>query len=149
MEFMYLAFTCMPGESYRKQLRSLLLCLCDSFQALINSLVCWLGEYLTIRFNSPTLPSIISLVVSVDMKHHVYLAPLCHTKQIWRTSQTDKSLWSHFFHYQAVFASWWWCLISNDHWSVDTFHCWSHCRLEVSEDKSIKWWVFYNIQKQH
>ena len=31
----------MPGESYRTRLRSLLLCLCDVFRALINSLVCW------------------------------------------------------------------------------------------------------------
>ena len=36
MEFMYLVFTCTPGESYRRQLRSLLLCLCDVFQTLIN-----------------------------------------------------------------------------------------------------------------
>ena len=40
VEFMYLVFTCMPGESYHRQLRSLLLCLCDVFQVLINSLVC-------------------------------------------------------------------------------------------------------------
>ena len=31
----------MPGESYRRWLRSSLLCLCDVFQALINSIVCW------------------------------------------------------------------------------------------------------------
>ena len=29
VEFMYLVFTCMPGESYRKRLGSLFLCLCD------------------------------------------------------------------------------------------------------------------------
>ena len=40
VEFIYLVFTRMPGESYRKQLLSLLFCLCDIFQALINSLVC-------------------------------------------------------------------------------------------------------------
>ena len=34
VEFMYLVFTCMPGESYRRQLRSLLLYLCDVFPAL-------------------------------------------------------------------------------------------------------------------
>ena len=39
VEFMYLVFTCMPGESYRRQLRSVLY-LCYIFQALINSLVC-------------------------------------------------------------------------------------------------------------
>ena len=40
VEFMYLVFTRMPGESYLRRLRSLLLCLCDVFLALINSLVC-------------------------------------------------------------------------------------------------------------
>ena len=40
VEFMYLVFTCMPGESYRRRLRSLLLYLCDVFRAIINSLVC-------------------------------------------------------------------------------------------------------------
>ena len=33
---MYLVFTRMPGESYHRQLRSLLLNLCYVFQALIN-----------------------------------------------------------------------------------------------------------------
>ena len=42
MEFMYFAFTRMPGESYCRILRSLLLCLCDVFRAQINSHVCWL-----------------------------------------------------------------------------------------------------------
>ena len=41
VEFMYLVFTRMPGKSYRRRLRSLLLYLCDVFRALINSLVCW------------------------------------------------------------------------------------------------------------
>ena len=36
---MYLVFTRMPSESYRRRVRSLLLCLCDVFPALINSLV--------------------------------------------------------------------------------------------------------------
>ena len=39
VEFMYLIFTRMPGESYRRRPRSLLLCLCGVFRALINSLV--------------------------------------------------------------------------------------------------------------
>ena len=41
VEFTYLVFTRMPGESYHRWLRSLLLYLCYTFQALINSLVCW------------------------------------------------------------------------------------------------------------
>ena len=35
---MYSVFTCIPGESYHGQLRSLLLCLCDVFRSLINFL---------------------------------------------------------------------------------------------------------------
>ena len=40
VEFMYLGFTRMPGESCCRWLRSSL-CLCDALQALINSIVCW------------------------------------------------------------------------------------------------------------
>ena len=40
VEVMYPAFTRMPCESYHEQLW-FLLCLCDIFWALINSLVCW------------------------------------------------------------------------------------------------------------
>ena len=46
VEFMYHVFTRMPGESYRRRLRSLLWCLCDDFRALINSLVRWLRSLL-------------------------------------------------------------------------------------------------------
>ena len=41
MEFIYLVFTRVPGESYRRRLRSLILCLCDVFRGPVNSLVCW------------------------------------------------------------------------------------------------------------
>ena len=34
-------FTRMPGKSYRRRLESLLLCLCDVFPAVTNSLECW------------------------------------------------------------------------------------------------------------
>ena len=37
VEFMYLVLTRMPGESFRQQLRCLLLCLCYVFRVL----VCW------------------------------------------------------------------------------------------------------------
>ena len=33
VELMYLVFTRMPGKTYRRRLRSLLLCLCDVFRA--------------------------------------------------------------------------------------------------------------------
>ena len=42
VEFMYLV---LPGESYRRRLRSLLLYLCDIFWALINSLVFWCHSF--------------------------------------------------------------------------------------------------------
>ena len=40
VELIYLVFTRMPGESYRRRVTSLLLCLCDIFLALMDSLVC-------------------------------------------------------------------------------------------------------------
>ena len=42
LEVTYPVFTRLPGESYRRQLRPLLLCLCDVFRVLINSCACWL-----------------------------------------------------------------------------------------------------------
>ena len=39
VEFMYLVFTRMPGESYRRRLRSLLY-LCYVFRSLIHPIVC-------------------------------------------------------------------------------------------------------------
>ena len=43
-----IVFTCMPGENYHRHLRSLLLCLCDIFWVLMNSLVCWFWKYMSI-----------------------------------------------------------------------------------------------------
>ena len=43
VEFTYLVFSRLPGESYRRKLRSLLLCLCDVLRALITSLVSAVG----------------------------------------------------------------------------------------------------------
>ena len=40
VELMHLVFTRMPGESYRRRLKSLLLYLCYVFRALVISLVC-------------------------------------------------------------------------------------------------------------
>ena len=41
VEFIYLVFTCMPGERYHRRLRSLLLSLCYVFWVQINFLVGW------------------------------------------------------------------------------------------------------------
>ena len=46
VQFMYFVFPRMPGDSYRRRLRSWL-CLRDVFRALINSLVCWKSMSLT------------------------------------------------------------------------------------------------------
>ena len=40
VEFMYHVFTRMPGESYRRRIRSLLLSLYYVLRALVNSLLC-------------------------------------------------------------------------------------------------------------
>ena len=56
--FVYLVFTCMPGESYYRWLRSLL-CLCDSFWALINSLICWLHKQSNSAISITTAPFLI------------------------------------------------------------------------------------------
>ena len=40
VQLLYLVFIRMPGESYRKRPRFLLLCLCDVFRVLINCRVC-------------------------------------------------------------------------------------------------------------
>ena len=42
VEFVYLVFTYLPGDSYSGRLGSLLLCVCDVFQALMNKLPCLL-----------------------------------------------------------------------------------------------------------
>ena len=47
---MYLVFTCMSGKSCHWQHNSLLLCICDVFQALINSLVHWFCHLLVWDF---------------------------------------------------------------------------------------------------
>ena len=56
--FVCLVFTCMPGESYHRWLRSLL-CLCDSFWALINSLICWLHKQSNSAISITTAPFLI------------------------------------------------------------------------------------------
>ena len=63
VEFMYLVFTCMPGESYCRWLMSLMLCLCDVFWALVNSLVCWF-----IRFGFCTKQKNCTIMISIQDK---------------------------------------------------------------------------------
>ena len=68
MQCMYRAFTRMPGESYRRRLRSLLLYLCYVFRALINSLVRRL-----IHGYSDWFPSVILWSTHTFRSHEVYV----------------------------------------------------------------------------
>ena len=45
VELTYFVFTRMPGDSYRRRLGSLLLCLCDVFRAVITPLVLILRSF--------------------------------------------------------------------------------------------------------
>ena len=68
----------MPGESYRRRLRSLLLC-CDVFRALINSLVCWkctiLDVYKVTRYETKLM------VASMTKLNVMYLAIVVMTTE--------------------------------------------------------------------
>ena len=68
-EFMYLLFTRMPGESYRRRLRFLSLYLGNVFRALINSLVCCGGDFTVMLWSVSFNPSafLFSLTVSLSV----------------------------------------------------------------------------------
>ena len=75
----------MPGESYRRRLRSLLLCLSDLLRALINSLDCW--------FCTGTLGLILFQILSTSaytLKHLQY-ACLCETTATFLLCNTNLS----------------------------------------------------------
>ena len=65
VEFMYLVFTRIPGENYRRRLRSLLLRLCDVFRALIYSLACWFIAAVSIQILK-TAPKYINFVCKTN-----------------------------------------------------------------------------------
>ena len=69
---MYLVFTGMPGESYHRRLRSLLLHFCYVFRALINSLVRWFVFSCFIRDQ----PSISVAVFVPPLRTLVYSGPV-------------------------------------------------------------------------
>ena len=62
VEFTYLIFTRMPGESYHRRLRSLLLYLCYVFWVLINSLACWFCFCLSFVFGKSCVCTLLLLV---------------------------------------------------------------------------------------
>ena len=90
VEFMYLVFTRMPGVSYRRRLRSLL-CFCDVFRALINSLVCW---SMTCSSRARALANDWSSAVSTWMGAHSEPASLSGTFLVsWEFSGPYGSGW--------------------------------------------------------
>ena len=78
VEFMYLIFTRVPGESYRGRLRYLLLCLCYVFRALINFLVRWftysgvsaLKTYYSLVFGEIPVLCMCTVWSVIQMKKH-------------------------------------------------------------------------------
>jgi len=75
---MYLVFTRMPGQSYRRRLRSLLLS-CDVFRALINSLVCW--NCIVLDVYKVTIYETKLMVASMRELNAVYLAIIVMTTE--------------------------------------------------------------------
>ena len=106
---MYLVFTRTPGESYRRLLRSLLLCLCDVFRGPVNSLVCW--------FCTSALGLVLFQIVGIHFKFkqkHQLLWAKDHWKHIQPVDHINCELppirsywsidwWSHL--YSAVLRS--------------------------------------------
>ena len=79
VEFMYLVFTCMPGENYHRHLRSLMLYLCYIFWVLINSLVCWFSSVLVWQNGTTRMHSEYHTNWQSALSHH------------WSTSSTSNS----------------------------------------------------------
>ena len=80
--------TRMPGESYRRRLRSLLLYLCYVFRALINSLVCLLctsAVGLVIRNRGNVLCSIKTKTEQYEWKHRWFnIDSIICQRRLWR-----------------------------------------------------------------
>ena len=102
VEFMYLV---LPGESYRRRLRSLLLYLCDISWALINSLVFWCHSF--------QLQQYLEWIRAVIIVNHIcfflsFFPPLC----ISRTGQqipTDSVQWYYHHQYWTMNSVQWHC----------------------------------------
>ena len=94
VEFMHLVFTDMPGKSYGKQFRSLLLYSCDVFQVLTKSLhflildcrLSWIGESSTFLFS--LADNMIAWPSSPNSKAMCMLSHLV-LKTMWLNYQTD------------------------------------------------------------
>ena len=71
---MYLEFTRMPGESYRRRLRSSLLRSCDVFPALINSFV-----LILLPFNTQPTHTYTPYIKTAYTRTHAYTHTHTHT----------------------------------------------------------------------
>ena len=93
-------FTCLPGESYRRQLRSLLSHLCYVFRALINSLVCW--SFISVSSGTCTVSS-----TNEESMPHLSHSPLhqCVFKDMFSFYANEECITqlSHSPHHQCVF----------------------------------------------
>ena len=82
--------TCMPGESYCRRLRSLLLCSWDIFQVLINSLVHWLCT--TCNWYHLPLFFLFPGCTQCRLMQPAHFLPASHTAWWARTRTTNKNI---------------------------------------------------------
>ena len=79
---MWFVFTRMPGQSYHRRYRSLLLYLCYVFLTLINSLVCWFCMRLkVVKVPQPGVVSVLIYAVILILIH--FLSFACPTPITW------------------------------------------------------------------
>ena len=99
-ESVYLVFTRMPGKSYLRRLRSLLLYLYYVFRELVYSLVCWflkMNNY-SVEHRPPSWGSVVSPSPECGWEGHGWVripSDSCGIFQPWSapTPEFDKALW--------------------------------------------------------
>ena len=79
--FMYLVFTCMPADSYCRQLRSLLLHLCDVFWMLNNPLACWSHQLNSFSVSCAIFEAYGLTMKQTGKRHENWTNPSSNTKQ--------------------------------------------------------------------
>ena len=118
VEFMYFVFTIIPGDSYRRWFRSL--CLCDVFQALINSLARWLIfkkwgpeiKWTTAVFFSPSSfhsywygPVVLFHFSFLLILFSLLLQKVWKAESSWYQSQQQNCKYALHFSYSCAFSS--------------------------------------------
>ena len=94
---MYIVFRRVPAESYRRRLRSLSLCLCYVFRALITSLECWfytsaLGLVLCQILNKAEIVKTEFLAVGETFKTSCFCFT-CKSANSWSLAFPQRGLW--------------------------------------------------------